>query len=172
MNRLIYISIVLLENLHELDTGLCGLALRMDTLNKLSEDDVDLFKAFIEEQFPNVIYPWIPGQIEPRANFLADVIYGRISVPKTSDVLAEILLHKHLIEERGCLCNAVASLAYYGELTPLEKQIFDEYVWRNKPCHVRLFNNKRGATYWRYGKVKPRVRWLKKHIKKCKKRGD
>ena len=82
--------------------------------------------------------------------------------------LLTILLNypEHL--KRG-LCSIV-NIVYYskGEITFEEHDILKEYIRSHRPSKYSsfdAFHNRDSAWYWTDGKLKPRVKWLKKHIK-------
>lgn len=71
---------------------------------------------------------------------------------------------------RTCLCMSVFLLN--NDVTKEELALLFDYINQNKPksrFSIGIYNflyYKDDSFYWKIGKVKPRIEWLKYHIKK------
>lgn len=66
------------------------------------------------------------------------------------------------------LCNWVTELLYDGIITVDESWVLREYIRNNRPSKyssLAAFVYSGNDFYWPSGVLKPRVKWLKKHIK-------
>ncbi len=84
--------------------------------------------------------------------------------------ILEILLEniEHIYFEQG-LCILASNLHFRKIITREELQEISFYIKNNRPCmfssiYALLSANSR--YYWVAGEIKPRVKWLKKHIQK------
>ena len=172
MNKLVFICKVLYDHIDQMHYGLCGLADTLYQKDKLTLDEVYLFEEWIKELYPDKAFPWPPGDKSYRLQFLNKVFKGKIIPPKTSEILIKIRNNKDLLKDCNGLCN-IAAYLHAGEiLTQLEHGLFMEYIWRNRPFRARLLQLNQYDFFWKPGYKKPRLKWLDKHIKRCKKRGD
>lgn len=82
--------------------------------------------------------------------------------------LLEIMLNNQKYFTYG-LCQWIQKLSQIGIITFAEREILQDFIKNNKPSIFSswsvLFNLKCGY-FWKYGKIKPRIKWIKKHIKK------
>ncbi len=63
------------------------------------------------------------------------------------------------------LCWWICNLYWKGIISSKEYHILKDYVLSNKPItFYRMFGKL--DYYWRVGNINPRIRWIKKHIKK------
>ena len=66
----------------------------------------------------------------------------------------------------GGLCSLGFHMMAYKTITSDELQLLLEYIIKNRPYNLyRIFGIYK-SYYWKPGKIKPRLRWLKRHIKK------
>lgn len=85
------------------------------------------------------------------------------------EILKLMLNHIHLLESG--LCGLVYIICRLQVITANEDIKALEYIKRNRPkTKSKLADPSRLNThyYWELGKVEPRVRWLKYHIRICK----
>lgn len=90
------------------------------------------------------------------------------------ELLQAMLGNKHLFN--GTLCHWAYELFLKDIITVGEFRSLDEYIKGNRPDYFSWTNfieNYSGVSYGRpslyffpYGKIKPRIYWIKKHIKK------
>jgi len=86
---------------------------------------------------------------------------------KTSELLEKLL---HSLDMNN-LDTGLCLLAYF-ELNIYDYERVIKYFRRNKPLTWRtIFRKLEYAYWWEEGKVEPRKKWLKKHIKKLKAKG-
>lgn len=72
------------------------------------------------------------------------------------------LMLYHQEEFRSGLCEWVDEMYYhitFGESRKLEK-----YIKENRPKNIYWLI--KDDYYWEFGDIKPRIKWIKKHIKK------
>lgn len=81
------------------------------------------------------------------------------------ELLQVMLDNKHLF--KSGLCCWVDLLWAYDLINYKEHVILSEYINENIPIigKVRMFFS-RDSYYWESGNIKPRIKWLKKHINK------
>lgn len=80
--------------------------------------------------------------------------------------ILEILLN-NIDRLKTGLCG-LAYVLYFSEKINLDQ--YDEfclYIKKNRPINFRSLV--RDLYYWEIGDKKPRIKWLKKHIKRCEK---
>ena len=86
------------------------------------------------------------------------------------ELLQVMLKHKDLFETG--LCHWVGRLRRREIISNQEYEALDDYIMRNRPDYFSWTNflNKHDSTYRLYffplGKIKPRIYWIKKHIKR------
>lgn len=81
------------------------------------------------------------------------------------------LLELMLKNEQGYfsgLCNWVSNL-YLSKIINLEEKIrLINYINNNRPSKwssLSAFKSRNTRFYWEYKNIKPRIKWIKKHIK-------
>lgn len=90
------------------------------------------------------------------------------------ELLQLMLQHKDLFDSG--LCGWAFELHSYGIITVWEFRSLDGYIKGNRPDYFSWTNfieNYSGVSYgapsayfFPYGKIKPRIYWIKRHIKK------
>ena len=86
------------------------------------------------------------------------------------ELLETMLQHKDLFDSG--LCRWASRLHTIGIISEQEYQTLDDYIINNRPDYFSWTNyiNKHDSTYRLYffpiGKIKPRIHWIKRHIKK------
>jgi hypothetical protein len=83
----------------------------------------------------------------------------------TKELLTIMLENIDKVKVRG-LCGVVANLTMIGIITNGEHEILMDYIVNHRPINLHYMVN--NVFYWKPGKKKPRVRWLKRHINKQK----
>lgn len=76
------------------------------------------------------------------------------------ELLGLLLEHQELF--RDGLCLWVRDLYWYGHITSKERDALDKYIEENKPKNLSWLVH--GDYYWKIDTIKPRVKWIKKHI--------
>ena len=61
------------------------------------------------------------------------------------------------------MCIVVSKMCYDNLINVFEKNILLDYIERHRP--INILRNKISAYYWKPGRIRPRMRWLNKHIK-------
>jgi hypothetical protein len=67
----------------------------------------------------------------------------------------------------GGLCYWVYMLYQYNLITEGEFVIITNYITVNRPSKyssIDAFIKRNSAYYWPFGKISPRIKWIKKHI--------
>jgi hypothetical protein len=82
---------------------------------------------------------------------------------RTTKELLEIMLENQDYFSDG-LCHWIDRLYINKIISPHEKYKLKIYIEKNKPFNWRTFVN--SAYYWKPENIKPRIKWIKKHIKK------
>lgn len=84
------------------------------------------------------------------------------------ELLQLMLQHKDLFETG--LCYWAFELHSYGIITVKEFRSLDGYIKNNPPNYFSWTNfvsdHKSGRYFFRSGKIKPRIYWIKTHIKR------
>lgn len=93
---------------------------------------------------------------------------------RTLHELAEILLKPDNLEYfTSGLCHYILELNIRGKITKSEYCMLKRLIVNNKPFTTQLtrlisnpdlLNPSSNNYYWRYGKVEPRIKWIKKHM--------
>ena len=84
--------------------------------------------------------------------------------------LLELMLDNQEYFNRG-LCIWARNLEYANLINSHEMEILSDYIERNRPSKFKSFYsiiNRNPRYYWSKGILKPRVKWVKKHIHKIK----
>ena len=70
---------------------------------------------------------------------------------------------------RAGLCNLANILLTDGDISGKEYYILIEYITKNRPSKfssISAYRNRESIYYWERGQIAPRIKWLKKHIKR------
>lgn len=88
---------------------------------------------------------------------------------KLSELLQHLLSIVHLIDSHKCgICELKWHTLYlYDE----DLKNLNRYIKSNIPFSRRCYALWNSGYWWKPGKVKPRKKWLEKHIKKLKSKG-
>ncbi len=83
--------------------------------------------------------------------------------------LLQVMLDNQNLFHRG-LCDWTMRLYHFDKITADEHLFLHRYIKSNKPSifsSIDCFLEKmRGSLfYWKPGDIKPRIKWIKKHIK-------
>jgi hypothetical protein len=66
------------------------------------------------------------------------------------------------------LCGFVSGLQYSDKITWEERRLLLNYITDNRPSKwssLSAFRSRNSAYYWKETDIKPRIKWIKKHIK-------
>lgn len=97
--------------------------------------------------------------------------------------LLELML-KHRDKFVNGLCRWINMLHFANIISIEERDILAKYIYYNRPkyniinviIYKGLLNNPSKiwsmSWYWKCGKIKPRIQWIKLHIKKLKKQNQ
>ncbi len=81
--------------------------------------------------------------------------------------LLEIMLENKYYFYRG-LCSFVSELCFNEKITSQERWFLHNYIIVNRPSKfssLSAFKNRNKAYFWKEKDIKPRIKWIKKHIK-------
>jgi len=86
---------------------------------------------------------------------------------RTIKELLELILNypQHFI---GGLCIWISNLYIINIINLDERNLLLKYVENNKPSVLHKFIYAEGNFWWKYNKIEPRIKWIKKHIKLIK----
>jgi hypothetical protein len=85
------------------------------------------------------------------------------------EILQIMLDNVQLIRDRKGLCSLASSLYRSSIITFVEAASIQKYIMENRPFALSSIDTLRSVNslyYWPKYKVKPRAKWLKKHIRK------
>ena len=85
------------------------------------------------------------------------------------EILEIMLDNVERIRDTGGLCRLAFRLYCYNIITFSEAANIETYIMDNRPFMFSSINallSVNSLYHWPKGKVKPRAKWLKKHIKK------
>jgi hypothetical protein len=81
---------------------------------------------------------------------------------RTNKELLELMLENQQYFEDG-LCGWIFTIRLWDRITTEEYYELKKYLSQNKPITFhRIFS----AFWWKRGDIKPRIKWIKRHIKK------
>jgi len=83
--------------------------------------------------------------------------------------LLELLLEEVKSNLYSGMCNCRGCMYYKNIITSLEYDILWDFIYYNRPKWYQYgysFKQRNSAYWWKQGKVKPRVKFLKHWIKK------
>lgn len=82
--------------------------------------------------------------------------------------LLELML-EHEEEFAAGLCGWINLLNFSGVITYDEYNVLSEYIDHNRPSKyssLSAYKNRNKGFYWKLGEIAPRIKWIKKQIKK------
>ena len=85
--------------------------------------------------------------------------------------LLEVMLENQELFNGG-LCSWAWYMYREDKITFEEYRILDCYIRENRPSKfssLEAWNYQNRGYYWKYNNIKPRIKWIKKHIKKLSK---
>ncbi len=89
---------------------------------------------------------------------------GQIIISKRSIVqLLQVMIANQNLFLNG-MCNWINTLQKDNIISRDERNMLFKYIQNNKPFFYRLTRNE--YYYWKPKKIKPRLRWIRKHIHK------
>lgn len=150
--------------------GLCNVARNLNWKGILSAEEVDWFVGYAEELLVPMGYYWKYGKVKPRLKWLDYRIRVESYEQKPMSVILEIMFwnYDQWAEERlannlsVALCRQAKYCLSMGYISFDEYEKLIDYIGNNRP----LMSG--DIFYWPRYKTKPRRRWLKRHIKKCR----
>lgn len=80
--------------------------------------------------------------------------------------LLQLMLDNQESFDKG-LCHWVKYMYIDGLISNKEFMLLSSYIDINPPFIYKIYRRHRGY-YWKPGNIKPRIDWIKKHIKKNK----
>ena len=80
---------------------------------------------------------------------------------RTIKELLELLLENQHLFDSG-LCIWAFELSTECQISIQEENMLYMYIKNNRPINLRYFK----GYYWPIGNIKPRIEWIKEHIKK------
>lgn len=81
--------------------------------------------------------------------------------------LLQVMLDNQDLFKDG-LCLWAISLSIGRKITITERELLSAYIKRNRPFRFSTLEtswNCIGAYWWNCGNIKPRIKWIEKHIK-------
>jgi hypothetical protein len=88
---------------------------------------------------------------------------------KTVKELLNMMLNNQHLFHNG-LCGWALTLYHYDIISKEEHQLISKYILKNRPsifsslyCFKVQF---RSGYFWKAGDIAPRIKWIKKHIKR------
>ena len=85
--------------------------------------------------------------------------------------LLKVMLNKQELFKGG-LCSWAAMLCWKKHINKKEYVLLNTYITDNRPSifsSVDAFMHTTNLFYWKKGNIVPRIKWIKKHIKKLSK---
>jgi hypothetical protein len=80
---------------------------------------------------------------------------------RTIKELLQLMLEHQELFRKG-LCMWVGDLCWDKYITSKESDILDKYIQKNRPKNFYWLTG--DEYYWKDGDIKPRIKWIKKHI--------
>lgn len=80
----------------------------------------------------------------------------------TKELLLIVLSKKYLF--RFGLCQWIKEVAQEGHITIPEYEYLNIYIELHPPMFLSIRESLYNDYYWNVGDIKPRIKWLKKHI--------
>lgn len=89
-----------------------------------------------------------------------------------ADILETIVVFSKMLKREeyfnSGLCFWVSRMLLEEEISPRQRTLAHEYIKSNKPSNFwdmsRIFNQPQNVYYWKEGDIKPRIKWLRKHV--------
>lgn len=81
--------------------------------------------------------------------------------------LLEIMLDNQQEFTHG-LCSWIGNLRYEHIISHSEFLLLKIYIYENRPnkfSSISAYKNRNSGFYWKRKDIKPRIKWIKKHIK-------
>jgi hypothetical protein len=82
---------------------------------------------------------------------------------RTIKELLQLMLEHQELFKYG-LCYWVRGLHWDDHTTHKERNILDKYIKENRPKNLSWLIG--DGYYWKSGNIKPRIKWIKKHIER------
>ena len=82
---------------------------------------------------------------------------------RSTKELLELLLQRQDLFVKG-LCSWVILMHIDNQISFSEQCRLQNYIEKHPPLIYKL--NIRAGYYWKVGEIKPRIKWINKHIKK------
>jgi len=83
------------------------------------------------------------------------------------DLLELLLRHEDLFEEGLCLW--ITTMREHNLFSLEDSYILRNYVWANRPSKyssIDVWIRRDDPYYWKISELKPRIKWIKKHIRR------
>jgi hypothetical protein len=87
---------------------------------------------------------------------------------RTIKELLQLMLDEQDLFGSG-LCNWVDNIFYKSKMSFGEKEILTDYIKNNRPSMFSSIDALKCANtnfYWKMNNIKPRIKWINKHIQK------
>jgi hypothetical protein len=87
---------------------------------------------------------------------------------RTIKELLQLMLEHQELFESG-LCNWKNELCFKSLMTIDEYVSLGFFIAKNRPSKyssISAYKNRHFAHYWKSGDIKPRIKWIKKHIER------
>jgi hypothetical protein len=82
--------------------------------------------------------------------------------------LLQLMLDNQDLFKEG-LCSWLGELYFIkNKISYKEYNLLYDYIYKNAPFPYKINIFSARAYYWKKGDIKPRIKWLKKHINKIK----
>jgi hypothetical protein len=97
---------------------------------------------------------------------MEETYYGNTDRP-IKELLQIMLDNKY--QFNYCLCHWSICLCHNNIITANEKDDLTQYIKDNRPSKfssLKAYLSRNSPYYWEYEDIKPRIKWLNKHIKK------
>lgn len=85
---------------------------------------------------------------------------------RTNKELLQVFLDNQKLFETG-LCSWIDALLCVNLINNEEFKYLNDLILKHKPIlyRLRISKNSIYGYYWEKGKIEPRIKWLKKHLK-------
>lgn len=83
------------------------------------------------------------------------------------ELLQLMLVNQGYFSEGLCLWNSL--LCNKGSITHEERIILHQYIRSNRPSKwlsINAYQYRNSPYYWTFDDIKPRIKWIKKHIRR------
>lgn len=164
------LGLILFDNQDYFDTGLCKWVDYLEHNELITKKeknfiqikvDASLYKKVTGEYCP---YAWEKGEIQPRLQWISD------------NLIDKEKLYKAFIDNQDLfnsgLCYWTSLLEQNSKITELEENYLDWLINNNEPTKkwyhwlisIEEVTSEPDWHYWTKDKIKPRLKWLKKHL--------